>query len=118
MATIDRDDLTVDSGSGRRAVDILRNKVALVTGGSRGIGRAAVLALAKAGAHVCINYQTSAESAQSVSMSAREFGVNAQAYRADVARADEAEAMVEKIKKDFGGVDILINNAGIARDKS
>jgi NAD(P)-dependent dehydrogenase (short-subunit alcohol dehydrogenase family) len=96
----------------------LKGKKALVTGGSRGIGRAIALAMAEAGADVAINYQSQNEAADATCALARECGVAAQAYQADVSHEEEAEAMVEKIGKDFGRIDILVNNAGITRDKS
>jgi 3-oxoacyl-(acyl-carrier-protein) reductase len=116
MATIDRPDLLAERELSSEKP--LKAKVALVTGGSRGIGRAAVLALAEAGAHVCINYQSAAQAAESACTLAREFGVRSSVYRADVSRAEEAEAMAEQIRKEFGNIDILVNNAGITRDKS
>jgi 3-oxoacyl-(acyl-carrier-protein) reductase len=99
-------------------VRVLAGKKAFVTGGSRGIGRAIALALAEAGADVSVNYQHSAEAAESVCALAREFGGHAAAYRADVAREDEAAAMVDHVLADCGHIDILVNNAGITRDKS
>jgi len=102
------------SGFGR----ILLGKRALVTGGSRGIGRSIALALAQAGADVSINFQRSREAADAVCAQARELGVAAFAYQADVAHEDQAQAMCERIVKDLGRIDILVNNAGITRDKT
>jgi 3-oxoacyl-(acyl-carrier-protein) reductase len=96
----------------------LKGKRALVTGGSRGIGRATVLALADAGAEVAVNYQVHEREAEDTCVKAREFGVQARAYRADISKQDEAERMVAQIIADLGGLDILVNNAGITRDKS
>ncbi len=97
---------------------ILKDKKVLITGGSRGIGRATVLAMAEAGADVSINYQTSAAAADEVCGQARRLGVFAKAYQANISHQDEADAMVGSILKDFGRIDILVNNAGITRDKS
>ena len=97
---------------------VLAGKKALVTGGSRGIGKATALALAEAGAAVAINYQHSAEAADEVCRAVDHFGVRANVYRADVSREDEAKAMIDAVTKDFGAIDILVNNAGITRDKS
>jgi 3-oxoacyl-(acyl-carrier-protein) reductase len=100
------------------ATQMLRGKTALVTGGSRGIGRAAVLALATAGANVIVNYQRSVSAAEEVCATAQAFGVRAIAWAADVARDEETTAMVESVLREFGQVDILVNVAGITRDKS
>ena len=97
---------------------LLAGKRALVTGGSRGIGKATALALAGAGATVAINYQHSAEAAEEVCRTAVKLGVRANTYRADISREDEAKAMIDSVLEDFGGIDILVNNAGITRDKS
>ena len=97
---------------------VLQGKKALVTGGSRGIGRATVLALAEAGAEVAINFQQSAQAADKVCRDAQELGVTARTYRADISHEEEAKRMVDAILADFGSVDILVNNAGITRDKS
>jgi 3-oxoacyl-(acyl-carrier-protein) reductase len=97
---------------------ILAGRRALVTGGSRGIGKATALALAEAGAAVAINYQHSVEAADEVCRAVGKFDVQANAYQADVAHEEEAKAMIDAVTKDFGAIDILVNNAGITRDKS
>jgi 3-oxoacyl-[acyl-carrier protein] reductase len=96
----------------------LEGKVCLVTGGSRGIGRAAALAVAHAGADVVINYQRSKEPAERVCDLVREAGVRAVAFEADVSVEGEADAMIEAVVSDLGPVTILVNNAGITRDRS
>jgi len=96
----------------------LAGKRALVTGGSRGIGKATALALAEAGAAVAINYQHSVDAADEVCRAVGKFGVQANTYQADISCQAEAEAMLEAVTKDFGAIDILVNNAGITRDKS
>jgi 3-oxoacyl-[acyl-carrier protein] reductase len=96
----------------------LEGKVALVTGGSRGIGRATALALAEVGAGVAVNYHHCKEAAEEVCGSVRAYGVKAGAYQADVSHSDECDAMVDSVASDFGRVDVLVNNAGITRDKS
>jgi 3-oxoacyl-(acyl-carrier-protein) reductase len=100
------------------ALDMLKDKTTLVTGGSRGIGRAAVLMLAEAGARVAVNYQTSCEAAKEVCAEVRGLGGYSRVYQADVSHDEQAEEMVERVVQDFGPIDILVNNAGIARDKS
>ncbi len=97
---------------------VLAGKRALVTGGSRGIGKATALALAEAGTAVAINYQRSVEAADEVCRAAGKCGVRSNIYQANVSCEDEAKAMIEAVTKDFGGIDILVNNAGITRDKS
>ena len=97
---------------------VLKGKTALITGGSRGIGRATALALAQLGANVAVNYQNAADAAEEVCTFAREFGSRARAYKADVSRDTDADPMIKSVLDEFGRVDILVNNAGITRDKS
>jgi NAD(P)-dependent dehydrogenase (short-subunit alcohol dehydrogenase family) len=96
----------------------LTGKTALVTGGSRGIGRAIAIALGNAGATTLINYQSSDEAAHEVIAELEALKVPCKAYKADISDIDQATSMLEAIKKDFGTVDILVNNAGITRDRS
>ena len=96
---------------------MLRGKVAVVTGGSRGIGEAIVCKLASLGADVAVIYAGSEEKAEAVcARCRREYGVNARSYRCDVADYGQAKETVAAIKGDFGTVHILVNNAGITRD--
>jgi 3-oxoacyl-[acyl-carrier protein] reductase len=91
----------------------LKNKRALVTGGSRGIGAAIVKRLAKEGAHVALTYSNSPDKASEIMKTAQALGVKAIAIRADSADADAIVAAVERTVKELGGIDILINNAGV-----
>ncbi|HEY0077982.1 MAG TPA: 3-oxoacyl-ACP reductase family protein [Pyrinomonadaceae bacterium] len=91
----------------------LSGRVALVTGGSRGIGRALVERLAEAGAHVSINYLSQEAAAREASEAARARGVEALAVRGDVRRPEEAEEIVRVTLERFGRIDFLICNAGI-----
>lgn len=91
-------------------------KAAIVTGASRGIGRAIALALANEGARVAVNYSGSREKAEEVVRQIVDAGGNAFAIQADVSNADDVKAMVEATLKAFGSVDLLVNNAGITRD--
>lgn len=93
----------------------LKRRVALVTGASRGIGRAAALALARAGADVAVNYASNEDAAQEVVEAIEGLGRRSGAYRADVADQAQVEAMVEAVQRDLGPVDILVNNAGVHR---
>ena len=90
----------------------LNNQTALVTGGSRGIGRAIALAMAEEGANVAILYAAAAQTVQE----AEAFGVKALSYRCDVSSEQAVKETVDEVLKDFGRVDILVNNAGIVRD--
>lgn len=92
----------------------LKGKVALVTGGARDVGREISLALATEGATVALNYRNSAEEAQAVVDEIRALGGEAKAYKADVADFAAVKAMVEAIVSDFGGLNIVVNNAGLA----
>lgn len=94
----------------------LEGRVALVTGGSRGIGRAICLELAKRGARVVVNYQSSNELADAVVKEIVAAGGEAFAMQGDVASADSAVTLVKAAVERFGGLDILVNNAGITRD--
>ncbi len=93
--------------------DLLRDRVAIVTGGSRGIGRATVQRLAEAGAHVVVNYLTRDRDADSAVQAARDLGVEALPVQADISSADAAERLVDAALERFGRVDVLVANAGI-----
>ena len=95
----------------------LENKVALVTGGSRGIGRAIALELAAHGAAVVVNYNKSPESAEEVVKQIQATGGRAAAFQADVSDFKQAEALVKFAIETFGDLSILVNNAGITRDQ-
>jgi NAD(P)-dependent dehydrogenase (short-subunit alcohol dehydrogenase family) len=91
----------------------LRGQVALVTGGGRRIGREIALALARAGADVVVNYSQSRREAEAAAREIRRLGVRALALRADVARPAQVEAMFRRVDREFGRLDVLVNNAGI-----
>lgn len=90
----------------------LKNKRALIIGGSRGIGAAIVKRLAKEGAHVTLTYTNSPDKASEVTKAAQAFGVKAISIKADSADTSAVVAAVERTVKELGGIDILINNAG------
>ena len=94
----------------------LQGKCALVTGGSRGIGRAVCLELARQGARVAVNYAGNAAAAEETVKACEALGAEAFAIQADVADAAASEAMVKEVLTRFGRVDILVNNAGVTRD--
>lgn len=95
---------------------LLQDKVAIVTGGSRGIGAAIVRKFAEEGAHVAFTYLSSEERAKGIEEELKTLGVNAKAYRSDASSYEQAEALVKAVLEDFGKIDILVNNAGITRD--
>lgn len=91
----------------------LKDKVALVTGASRGIGRGIAEIFAEEGAHVCVNYTSNAAAAEEVAAWIRSKGRRAMTAKADVANRGEVEAMVNRVWDELGPIDILVNNAGI-----
>ncbi|HWQ91231.1 MAG TPA: 3-oxoacyl-[acyl-carrier-protein] reductase [Clostridia bacterium] len=96
----------------------LQGKVCFVTGGSRGIGRAIVTAMAEAGANVAFTYQSSQEQAEALASALTAKGVRCRAYRADVASSEDMQNAIKQVIQEFGTITILVNNAGITRDKS
>ena len=96
----------------------LLGKKAFVTGSSRGIGRAVAIALAHAGADVAISCNTGGSAAEEVCQAIRDMGRKASYYAHNVALESEIESMCNEVKRDFGTIDILVNNAAINRDRS
>jgi 3-oxoacyl-[acyl-carrier protein] reductase len=94
----------------------LQGKIALVTGASRGIGRAIAIGLAEAGADVAINYAGNEQAALETAEAVRAQGRQAITIKADVGDAEQVESMVKQVLEHFGRLDILVNNAGITRD--
>ena len=92
----------------------LSGKIALVTGGSRGIGAARALPLAEEGANVAISYVASPDKAEAVVKELRASGVEARAFKADQASSAEVDQLVKNVARHFGRLDILVNNAGVA----
>ena len=95
---------------------LLEGKTALITGASRGIGRGIAKVFAAQGANVAFTYLSSVEKGQALEAELATEGIKAKGYRSDAADFDQAQALADEVVKDFGRVDILINNAGITRD--
>ncbi len=91
-------------------------RCALVTGGSRGIGRAVCLELARAGFAIAVNYAGNQQAAQETAEACQDLGVKAEIFAADVSRPEECARLFEEVLAAFGRVDVLVNNAGVTRD--
>ena len=89
-------------------------KTVIVTGGSRGIGKAIVYAFANAGYNVILNYNQSEQSAKNIVEDLKDCKGIVEMFKADVSRRDEVDAMIEYVNKEFGGIDVVVNNAGIS----
>jgi len=96
--------------------DMLKNKVILVTGASRGIGRAIAIKLGSLGANVAVNYLKNSDAAAEVVSIINENGGNAVAIQGDASMQTEAQSIVNRVIESFGTIDVLVNNAGITRD--
>ena len=95
---------------------LLEGKTALITGGSRGIGKGIVETFAAHGAQVAFTYNSSAEAAQAIADAASSQGVTVKAYKSNAADFEQAQELVAQVLEDFGTIDILVNNAGITKD--
>ena len=94
----------------------LKNKTAIITGGSKGIGKGIVEKFAQEGCNIAFTYLSSESSAIEVEKNAKSYGVNVIKYKSDASNFDQSSELIENVIKDFGSYDILINNAGITRD--
>ena len=94
----------------------LENKTAIITGGSKGIGKGIVEKFAQEGCNIAFTYLSSESSAIEVEKNAKSYGVKVIKYKSDASNFDQSSELIENIIKDFGSYDILINNAGITRD--
>ncbi len=95
---------------------LLESKVAIITGGSRGIGKSICETFAQNGCNVAFTYNNSKESAESLAKELNGSGIKAKAYKSDASNFDDATKLVEDVLDDFGKIDILVNNAGIKKD--
>ena len=95
---------------------LLESKVAIVTGGSRGIGKAICQSFAENGCDIALTYNNSKESAENLADDLNKMGVKAKAYKSDASSFDDSSKLVDDVMSDFGKIDILVNNAGIKKD--
>ncbi|EGT3615654.1 3-oxoacyl-[acyl-carrier-protein] reductase [Clostridium perfringens] len=95
---------------------MLKDKVAVVTGGTRGIGRAIALKLAEEGANIVINYRNSDKEAEELKTILEEKGVKVLTVKCDISNFEDSKNLIDKCKEEFGKIDILVNNAGITKD--
>lgn len=95
---------------------LLEGKIAIITGATRGIGRGVALAFAEQGANVAFTYSSSVQAAEELTSELVALGVQAKGYQSNAAEYEAAEQLVEDVLKDFGNIDVLINNAGITKD--
>jgi 3-oxoacyl-[acyl-carrier protein] reductase len=99
-------------------MDEIKGKIALVTGASRGIGRSVALELARIGVNVAVNYKSHGKEAEEVRRELESLGRRAFLVQADVARSDEVTRMASAVEKELGPIEILVNNAGVARTQA
>jgi 3-oxoacyl-[acyl-carrier protein] reductase len=97
---------------------LLKDKVTIISGASRGIGRAIALELAKEGSHIAFSYLKSKSKAENLESELQKIGIKAKAAQVDIKDFNAVSKWVEQTKEFFGGLDILINNAGIIKDKA
>jgi 3-oxoacyl-[acyl-carrier protein] reductase len=97
-------------------MQLLQNRVALITGATRGIGKGIVLEFAKQGANIAFTYLSSDEKAKALELELTAFGIKAKGYKSDAGNFKAADDLVNQVVNDFGTIDVLINNAGITRD--
>jgi len=95
---------------------LLESKVAIVTGGSRGIGKAICQSFAENGCDIALTYNNSKESAENLADDLNKMGVKAKAYKSDASSFDDSSKLVDDVISDFGKIDVLVNNAGIKKD--
>ena len=97
-------------------MELLKNKTALITGASRGIGKGIAIEFAKQGANVAFTFNSSTEAAKALEAELEKFGVRAKGYQSNAADFEAAQELVKTVLEDFGTLDILVNNAGITKD--
>lgn len=95
---------------------LLTGKTAIITGASKGIGKGIAVAFAKAGANVTFTYLSSVEKGQALEEELKQYGTGVKGYRSDASKMEDAEALVANVVEEFGGVHVVVNNAGITKD--
>jgi 3-oxoacyl-[acyl-carrier protein] reductase len=95
---------------------LLTGKTAIITGASKGIGKGIAVAFAKAGANVAFTYLSSVEKGQALEEELKQYGTGIKGFRSDASKMDDAESLISDVIEAFGGVDIVVNNAGITKD--
>lgn len=95
---------------------LLEGKTAIITGGSRGIGKGIALVFAQHGANVAFTYNSSVEAARALEKELKSYGVNAKGYQSDASSFDQAQQLADDVVNEFGSIDVLVNNAGITKD--
>ena len=95
---------------------LLNNKVALITGASRGIGRGIALAFAESGCNVAFTYRSSSKEAKELEKELTKLGVKSKSYKSDASNLIDSNKLIEDVVRDFESIDVLVNNAGITKD--
>ena len=95
---------------------LLSGKTAIITGASKGIGKGIAETFAKQGANVAFTFLSSVEKGQALEQELQQYGTQVKGYRSDASKMEDAEALVAQVVEDFGGVDVVVNNAGITKD--
>ncbi|MDA0742114.1 MAG: SDR family NAD(P)-dependent oxidoreductase, partial [Bacteroidetes bacterium] len=95
---------------------LLSGKTAIITGASKGIGKGIAETFAKQGANVAFTFLSSVEKGQALEQELQQYGTQVKGYRSDASKMEDAEALVAQVVEDFGGVHIVVNNAGITKD--
>ena len=95
---------------------LLTGKTAIITGASKGIGKGIAVAFAQAGANVAFTYLSSVEKGQALEEELKQYGTGIKGFRSDASKMDDAESLISEVIEAFGGVDIVVNNAGITKD--
>lgn len=100
----------------KNSMGLLTGKTAIITGASKGIGKGIAEKFAQEGANVAFTYLSSVEKGQALEKELEAFGTKVKGYRSDASKMDDAEALIASVLEDFGGIDIVVNNAGITKD--